>query len=182
MIEMVIESVRVNPQNYQRVVILKEKTGERCLPIWIGPTEADAIAIKLQGATVPRPLTHDLMYSIICALTSSVDFIILNDIKGDTFYAKIMLKVSGKNIEIDSRPSDAMALAVRADVPIFVEEAVLNKGGIILDKATGEPTVPGKEGQGSGQQRVSEDELKKLSAFSDFINKIDLDDLGKNKS
>ena len=182
MIEMVIESVRVNPQNYQRVVILKEKTGERCLPIWIGPTEADAIAIKLQGASVPRPLTHDLMYSIICALTTTVDSILLNDIKGDIFYAKIMLNVSGKVATIDARPSDAMALAVRAGVPIFAEEAVLNKGGIILDKASREITIPGKEGEGSGQQKVSEDELKKLSAFRDFVDKIDLDDLGKNKS
>jgi uncharacterized protein len=182
MIEMVIDSIRMNPQNNQHVVILKEKTGERCLPIWIGPVEANAIAIKIGGARVPRPLTHDLMYSIICALNTKVDFVLLNDIKGDTFYARIIFNVSGKNMEIDARPSDAMALAVRAGVPILAEESVLNKGGIVLDKATGEPNVPGTKGEGPGQRKVSQDELKKLSAFSDFIDKLDLDDLGKNKS
>ena len=125
--------------NYQRAVILKEKAGERHLPIWIGPAEADAIAIKLQEVSVPRPLTHDLLYSIIAALGASVNFVLLSDIKHDTFYAKIVFKTDGGQMEVDSRPSDALALALRAGVPIYAEEAVLDKGGIILDKETGKP-------------------------------------------
>jgi uncharacterized protein len=177
MIEMVVESIRVSIQNYQRVIILKEKTGERCLPIWIGPTEADAIAMKIQGVTLQRPLTHDLMYSIISALTASVDFILLNDIEGDTFYAKIMLNANGKTIEIDSRPSDSIALAVRAGVQIYAEEAVLNNAGMILDKETGKPIPPE-----AGGKKIGEEELKRLSAFRDFIDKTDLDNLDKHKS
>jgi bifunctional DNase/RNase len=182
MIEMIVESIRVSIQNYQRVMILKEKTAERCLPIWIGPAEADAIAIKIQGVTPQRPLTHDLMYSIISALMASVDFILLNEIEGDTFYAKIMLNANGKTLEIDSRPSDAVALAVRAGVKICVEEAVLDNGGMILDKDTGQPVIPKYEGEGVGGEKIGEEEMKRLSAFRDFIDKTDLDDLDKHKS
>ena len=95
MIEMVIDSIRVSLVNYQRVVILKEKAAERYLPIWIGPTEADAIAVKIQGATVPRPLSHDLLHSVIGALGATLNSIVINDLKSDTFYAKIILNVDG---------------------------------------------------------------------------------------
>jgi bifunctional DNase/RNase len=182
MSEMVVESIRVSIQNYQRIMILKEKTAERCLPIWIGPAEADAIAIKIQGVTVKRPLTHDLMYSIISALTASIDFILLNDSEGDIFYAKIMLNASGKTIEIDSRPSDAIGLAVRAGVQIYAEEAVLENAGMILDKETGKPIPPEKKMGGAGGKKIGEEELKRLSPFRDFIDKTDLNDLGKNES
>ena len=111
MVEMTIESIRVSMLNYQRVVILKEKAAERYLPIWIGPAEADAIAVKLQEVTVPRPLTHDLLSSVINSLGASVNSIIVCDLRNDTFFAKIILSVNGKNIEVDSRPSDAIALA-----------------------------------------------------------------------
>ena len=113
MIEMVIDSIRVSLMNYHRVVILKEKAVERYLPIWIGPTEADAIAVKLQGAAVPRPLSHDLLHSVIGALGATLSSIVINDLRSDTFYAKIILNVDGGQMEIDSRPSDALALAVR---------------------------------------------------------------------
>ena len=139
MIEMVVDSIRVSLTNYQRVVILKEKAAERYLPIWIGPAEADAIVVKLQGATVPRPLSHDLLHSVISALRATLNSIVINDLKSDTFYAKIILNVDGRQMEVDSRPSDALALAVRAEVPIYVEEAVLDKAGILLDKETGQP-------------------------------------------
>ena len=119
MIEMTIDSIRVSLMNYQRVVILKEKGSERYLPIWIGAAEADAIAVKLQDVSVPRPLTHDLLQSVIDVLGASVLSIIVSDLKNDTFYARIMLNVDGGELEVDSRPSDALALAVRADVPIY---------------------------------------------------------------
>ena len=184
MIEMTIDSIRVSLMNYQRVVILKEKEAERYLPIWIGPAEADAIAVKLQGATVPRPLTHDLLRSVIDSLGAAIEYILVNDLKSDTFYAKIILSVDGEQIEIDSRPSDALALAVRADVPVYADEAILDKAGIMMDSETGKPIVEeGAEGGGEGKKGVNDEEMKsKMSAFYDFINTLDLDDFDKRKS
>jgi bifunctional DNase/RNase len=181
MIEMVIDSIRVSPMNYQRVVVLKEKTAERYLPIWIGPTEADAIAVKLQGVTVQRPLIHDLLYSVIGVLGATLNSIVINDLRNDTFYAKIILDIDGEQMEIDSRPSDALALAVRAEVPIYVDEAVLEKAGILLDKETGKP-ISEEEKKGADSKKVSDEELRKMSAFTDFINTLDLNDLDKRKS
>ena len=182
MIEMNIDSIRVSLMNYQRVVILKEKEAERYLPIWIGPAEADAIAVKLQGVTVPRPLTHDLLCSVIDSLGATIESIVVNDLKSDTFYAKIFLTVDGQQIEIDSRPSDALALAVRADVPIYADEAVLDKAGILLDEETGKPVIEERGEAGGKDKKVSEEEMKKMSAFYDFINTLDLDDFDKRKS
>lgn len=167
MIEMTIDSIRMSLMNYQRVVILKEKDGERYLPIWIGPAEADSIAIKLQDVQVPRPMTHDLLCSAIEALGARINSIIVNDLRNDTFYARILLIVDGKDMEIDSRPSDAIALAVRVEVPIYADEAVLEKAGILLP-------ADGKQGD------LSDDELNKLSPFRDFIDTLNLDDLGKS--
>jgi len=182
MIEMSIDSIRVSLMNYQRVVILKEKVDKRYLPIWIGPAEADAIAVKLQGVNVPRPLTHDLLSSVIDSLGATIDSIIVCDLKSDTFYAKIILNVDGGQIEIDSRPSDALALAVRAEVPIYADEAVLDKAGILLDEETGKPIIEETEEAGGEDRKVSEDEMKKMSAFYDFINTLDMDDFDKRKS
>ena len=183
MIELTIDSIRVSLMNYQRVVILKEKESERYLPIWIGPAEADAIAVKLQGATVPRPLTHDLLRSVIDSLGATVEYIIVNDLKSDTFYAKVILNVDGKQIEVDARPSDALALAVRVEVPVYADESVLDKAGILLDGETGKPIIEEREEAGGKQKGVSEEEMKtKLPAFYDFINTLDLDDFDKRKS
>jgi len=184
MIEMVIDSIRVSLMNYQRVVILKEKLADRYLPIWIGPAEADAIAIKLQKVNVPRPLTHDLLSSVISTLGANVNSIIVNDLRNDTFFAKILLDVDGGQMEVDSRPSDALALAVRGDppIPIFVEETVLDKAGILLDKETGKPIFEEGEMLDKEGKKVSEDELKRLGAFRDFIDTLDLEDFDKWRS
>ena len=183
MIEMTVDSIRVSLMNYQRVVILKEKVADRYLPIWIGPSEADAIAVKLQGVKVPRPLTHDLLNSIIDTLGATIDSIIVNDLKNDTFYAKILLNVDGGQVEVDSRPSDALALAVRAGVPIFADELVLDKAGILLDTETGKPVFEEKEEAEGAESKVSDEEMKrKMSAFYDFINTLDLDDFDNRKS
>jgi len=181
MIEMTIDSIRVSLMNYQRVVILKEKDAERYLPIWIGPAEADAIAVKLQGVNVPRPLTHDLLHTVIDTLGATISSIIVSDLKNDTFYAKVILNVDGGQMEVDARPSDALALAVRAEVPIYTEEAVLDKAGILLDKETGKP-IPEEREAGGKDKQVSEEEMKRMSAFYDFINTLDLDDFDKRKS
>lgn len=180
MIEMTIDSIRMSLMNYQRVVILKEKEAERYLPIWIGPAEADSIAVKLQDVSVPRPLTHDLLRTVIDALGAVVVSIIVCDLRNDTFYAKIILSVDGENLEIDSRPSDAIALAVRAEVSIYAEESVLDKAGILLDKESGKP-LPAA-GEGGAKDKVSDDELRRMSAFADFIDTLNLEDLGKDKS
>jgi len=183
MIEMTIDSIRVSLMNYQRVVILKEKVSDRYLPIWIGPAEADAIAVKLQGVAVPRPLTHDLLNSVIDTLGASVDSIIVNDLKNDTFFAKVILDVDGKQVDVDSRPSDALALAVRTGVPIFADESVMDKAGILLDGETGKPVFEEGDESGGREGGMSEEDMKKkMSAFYDFINTLDLDDFDKRKS
>ncbi len=183
MVEMTIDSIRVSLTNYQRVVILKEKAADRYVPIWIGPAEAEAIAVKLPDVTVPRPLTPDLLGKIIGELGGSVQSIIVSDLQNDTFFAKIMLVRDGRTSTIDSRPSDALALAVRVNVPIYAEEAVLSKAAIFLDKETGKP-IPAADAQaGTAEERkagpVNEEELKRMSAFREFIDTLDLSDLGK---
>ncbi len=181
LVEMTIDSIRVSLMNYQRVVILKEKYAERYLPIWIGPAEADAIAVKLQGITVPRPLTHDLLQSVIKELGARIDHIVVNTLQNDTFYAKLVVAVDQAQIEIDSRPSDALAMAVRTDVAIFADESVIDKAGILLDKETGKPLV--QDTAGGAEEGLSDDDMKrKMSAFYDFINTLDMDDFDKRKS
>ena len=181
MIEMTIDSIRVSVMNYQRVVILKEKSFERYLPIWIGPAEADAIAVKLQDVSVPRPLTHDLLRSVIDTLGATVDHIVVCDLKNDTFFAKIHLRVNNKMMEIDSRPSDALALAVRVAAPIYVDESVMEKAGILLDKETGKAIPQALKAVENSTKPVNEEELKRLSAFKDFVQSLNLEDLEKGK-
>jgi bifunctional DNase/RNase len=174
-IEMVIDSVRASPVNYQRVVILKEPATGRVLPIWIGPAEADAIAVKLHDVALPRPLTHDLLTLVIEALGATLNSVVVCDLRDDTFYAKLQLGVDGREIEVDCRPSDGMALAVRLHVPIYVDEAVLGKAALVVDGDTGKLVSAGEV---SGAE-LSEEELNRLSAFSDFINSLDLQDFDK---
>ena len=176
--EMVIDSIRVSLMNYQRVVILKQKTIDRYLPIWVGPAEADSIAVNLQKVSVPRPLTHDLLTEIIQTLGGNIDHIVVSDLREDTFFAKIVLDVKGKQMDIDARPSDALALAVRTSVPIYVDDSVLDKAGVDLNKevegATGDelPNVAEKT-------PVNEDDIKKMSAFKDFIEGLNMEGLDK---
>jgi len=175
LIELTIESIRVSLMNYQRVVILKEKESDRYLPIWIGPAEADAIAVQLQEVAVARPLTHDLLRSVIETLGAGVHHIVVNELANDTFYARIVLDVNGGVLEIDSRPSDAIALAVRTKAPIYADEAVMERAGVLLDK-DGE-TVD-RERQ---PKKVDPEELERMSAFKDFIESLDLDDFDRRK-
>ena len=181
MVELTIESIRVSLMNYQRVVILKEKDSDRYLPIWIGPAEADAIAVRLQEVAVARPLTHDLLRSIIDSLGASVDYVIVNDLSNDTFFARIMLQIDGRVMEIDSRPSDAIALAVRVQVPIYADESVLEKAGVKLDQEG--QTLEAITGETrEATTEVSPEELEKLSPFRDVIEGLDLEDFGKKEA
>ena len=128
MVEVTIDSIRVSLMSQHRVVILKDVDSDRYLPIWIGPCEADAITVTLQEMEVSRPLTHDLLKNVIGEMGGEVEQIVISDLRSDVFYARIIMAVGGKRLEIDSRPSDALALAVRLHVPVYIEEAVMDKG------------------------------------------------------
>ena len=178
LVEMVVESVRVNLQTYQRVVVLKEKGADRYLPIWIGNNEADAIVIQLQNVPVPRPQTHDLLKAVISQLGARVSHIVVNDLSDDVFFARINIDVDGKHVEIDSRPSDAIALAVRMQAPIYAEDTVLDKAGVQLD-AEGEEVESRPPGEGGEAAACGAEPERLPAAFRDFINTLDLDDLGR---
>lgn len=177
--ELIIDSIRVGLRHYRRVVVLREKEAERYLTIWVGADVADAIAFRLQDVSVPRPQSHDLMLNLVQELGGAVQAVIVNDLKDDTFFATIQIQKDGQLLEIDSRPSDAIAIAVRAGVPIYAAEEVLDRAGILLDE-DGEEVA---EGEGASEQPppVSSEELEKLSAFRDFVSGLDLDDLGRSK-
>ena len=130
MIEVKVVNVAIDANSKMPVIVLKEKTGEKTLPIWIGLFEAQAIALALENVKPPRPLTHDLAKSLIEKLKGKVDKVVISDLKNNTFYAQILIRKNGESIKVDSRPSDAIALALRLDVPIFINEIVLDKVAI----------------------------------------------------
>ena len=174
--ELQVEAIRVSLMNYQRLVVLKEKETDRYLPIWIGAAEADAIAVRLQEHPVARPMTHDLLTTMLQDLGARVGRVVVTDLNNDTFFARIYLDVDGREVEIDARPSDAIALAVRSEAPIFAEDAVIEQAGMVLE-AEGEP-----EGAEEGRRApppVKAEELERMSAFRDFIESLDLDDFDK---
>ncbi len=171
--EVVIDSIRVSMTNYQRVIILKEKDANRYLPIWIGPSEADSIAVRLQDMSVPRPLTHDLLCNLVTSLGGVIESISVTDLQKDTFIASITLRVGEETIDVDCRPSDALAIAVRSQVAIFVEESVLAKASVILD-TDGNPVTD--ENAETESPNIGAEELRSLSAFADFIEELNLDD------
>jgi bifunctional DNase/RNase len=174
MIEVKIDSIRVSLMSQHRVVVLKDVDTDRYLPIWIGPFEADAITIQLQGVQVARPLTHDLLKSIIDEMGATISHVMVSELKNDTFYARIVMDVNGQSMEIDARPSDAIALAVRANAPLFVAEEVMTSASIVPEASLEET------GMDLGSEPLSEEEEEKLAVFRDFIDELDLDDLGKN--
>ncbi len=145
MVEVTVHSVRVSPLTQNRVVVLMEMDGRRYLPIWIGADVADAIALQLRGEKPPRPLTHDLLRSVIEVLGAKVSRILVNEIHENTFFARIIFDVAGRYAEVDSRPSDAIALAVRVNCPIFVEDLVLQEAALVLDEPSPaeRPVEPG---------------------------------------
>jgi uncharacterized protein len=172
MIETIVESIRVSLVTQARVVILKEVEGERHLPIWIGPFEAEAIAMELQSIPSSRPLPYDLLRSVIGELGAEVQRILITEISNDVFYARIVLNTNGASVEIDSRPSDAIALAVRVKVPIFVDDSVMDRAGVRLDEDEDDDSdEPVRDGAPISEER--------LGVFRDFINTLDLDDFEK---
>ena len=126
LIEMTIKGLMVDPITNTPIVILKDKDGERVLPIWVGVFEANAIALQIENVATPRPMTHDLLRNIITDLDGRVDRIVVSDLKDNTFFALIHLTVKGEGVAVDARPSDAIALALRTRAPILVEESVID--------------------------------------------------------
>lgn len=168
MIEVTIDSIRVSLMSQHRVVILKDVDGDRYLPIWIGPCEADAITVTLQEVEVPRPLTHDLLRNVISEMGGDVEHIVIAELKNEVFYARIVLEANGRHLEIDARPSDALALAVRLRVPVYIEDSVMEKAAVHPESEVDEDGTPAAAGAGDD----------KLDAFKDFLDSLDLDDLG----
>ncbi len=173
MLELEIESIRVRQETQQRAVVLKVKDSDLYLPIFIGQFEVEAIRFKLMGVEVQRPMTHDLLGSIIGDLGGTIHSIVVSELKNDTFFAKIVIDSNGTLIEIDARPSDALALAVRSEAPIYAEDEVVEKAGVSLEFEEQDSTDEKTEGN-----EVNEEELERLSAFTDFIDSLDLEDIG----
>ena len=182
MIRVEIDSIRVSLMSQDRVVVLKDSEMDRYLPIYIGAFEAEAIRVELQGVPVTRPLTHDLLKTVITDLGGTVEQVLINDLRNDIFYAKISITVGGETLEIDSRPSDAIALAVRLSVPIFVADAVIERAAIEPEdeiEAEEMPTdIEPHRASEKPEKPVPSDE--DLSVFEDFLDTLDLDDLEDN--
>ena len=175
--ELEIESIRVRQETQQRAVVLRVKESDLFLPIFVGHFDVEAIRLKLMDVEVQRPMTHDLLDDVIGNLGGSVKSIVVSELKDDTFYAKILVDYNNTIIEIDSRPSDAIALAVRTNAPIYAEDDVVDKAGVNLDAELEEAKATPNNRQ---QTPVDEDELQSLSAFTDFIDTLYLEDLGKD--
>lgn len=179
MIRVSVDSIRVSLLTQHRVVVLREADSRRYLPIWIGPFEADAIAMAIQGHEPQRPLTHDLLKSMIVDMGGTVSHILVNDIHDNTFFARIVIEHYGRNIEVDARPSDAIALAVRTDVPIYVETHVLDQAGVFFDEDEQlAPESMSEEPEPSGSEPpapAAGGEEASPSLFRDFINTLDMD-------
>jgi bifunctional DNase/RNase len=195
MIETTVDSIRVSLVTQNRVVILKEIDGTRHLPIWIGAYEAEAIATELQGVTPARPLPYDLMREMITRLDARIDRILISDLNNQVFFARIVLEHQGQTLEIDSRPSDAIALAVRTGSRILVEDAIMEQAGVPMDtddddiddmgsdfpaEADAAPAEQAMIAPEPAERNRGEDD--RLGVFRDFINSLDLDDFDKKRS
>jgi bifunctional DNase/RNase len=180
MVEVVIDSVRVSLTNQSRIVVLREVNNERYLPIWIGPYEAEAITIALQEIEVARPQTHDLMKNILSTLNARLVRIEVVSLKEEVFYGNLIVEVDGRTVLIDSRPSDALALAARAHVPILVAKEVMDSAGVIPeeDLQNQRPAAPAASAHAaSGDEPEIESSSERLSVFEDFLQNLDMDNL-----
>lgn len=195
MIEVEVDSIRVSLTNQQRLVVLKDINDDRYLPIWIGQYEAEALTLELQNTETARPLTHDLLKLTIEQMGGKLVHILVNDVRKEIYYARLVIDIDGRMIEVDARPSDAINLAIRAKAPIFVAEAVMERSAqrpaedIDLDNPEdddfGDFDLP--LGEAEDDVDMDDDEAaepaedvdeSKFSAFADFVNSsLDLDEL-----
>lgn len=171
LVEVVIDSIRISLTNQQRIVLLRELNKDRYLPVWIGPYEAEAITIALQEIEIARPQTHDLLMRTIEQLKGKLVHVEVVALKGDVFYGSLVLKADDDLLFIDSRPSDSLALAVRAHVPILVSTSVLDLAGITPDQ---DLQLLSEEEPGDSDE-VGGDSQKRLSVFENFLQKVDQD-------
>jgi bifunctional DNase/RNase len=169
LVEMVVESVRVHMPSSQHVVILKEVDRERYLPIWIGPWEANAIAMRLQGISAERPLTHDLFATTLEELGVTVRRVVISSLAAETFHAQLFLDDDGREVTVDSRPSDALALAVRSGVRVFAAESVLDQAGVRPEDPDADPALVLETTDG-----VASPADPRLDVFRDFVNSLDM--------
>jgi len=179
MIEVQIDSVRVHLMTPQRLVVLKQIESERYLPIWVGPYEAEAITVALQEVEMSRPLTHDLLKNVFGAFNARITRIEIVQLQNDIFYGNIVADVDGREVQIDSRPSDAIALSVRAHVPILVNQSVMDEAGILPEDDISES---GESPEKDAPAPLSQEGAERLTIFEDFLGKLDIDKLDdKNK-
>ena len=157
MIPVTVDTIRISLKSAERVVLLRENEQERQLPIFIHATEADAIAAELKGEHPPRPLTHDLLKNTIDALGSQLKYVLINDLRDNIFYAVLHIEQNGRSVDVDARPSDSIALAVRVRCPIYVADHVMQVAGV----------YPATEVESTQEQQD-------LSVFRDFVETLDL--------
>jgi bifunctional DNase/RNase len=160
MIEVKVDTIRARLTGHERLILLREIGEERQLPIYIGVPEAEAISLELRGYKHARPLTHDLLTNCIAALGGELQYVYINELRDDVFHARLHILHNGRELDIDARSSDSIAIAVRAQVPIYVADAVMDKAG----------AWPSEE--------VEEVDATKLEVFRDFVDTLDLDNLG----
>lgn len=167
MIEVEVDSIRISLVSQHRIVMLREIDSDRQLPIWIGPYEADAITLELQDMEVARPVTHDLLKNVITELGGKVSHVLIRALTDGVFYASLFVDVNGEMKEIDSRSSDAIALAVRVKAPVFVNESVMDEAGVLPEPNILEENDDTEDDEGGPEV---------LDAFSDFVDTLDFDD------
>lgn len=178
MVEVVIDSIRVHLMAPQRVVVLKQVNEERYLTIWVGPYEAEAITVALQEVEMVRPLTHDLLKNVFKAFNARIIRVEIVKLEGDIYYGNIVAEADGREIQIDSRSSDAIALAARAHAPILVHTSVMETAGVYPEQDMPETNAPARK---EAPPPLSDDASDRLSVFKDFIDKLEIDDPDKDK-
>lgn len=176
MIEVVVAGLGVIPPGTDPLLLLKEREGERVVPIGIGPLEAQAIAFPLEGMQPPRPMTHDVFTHVIDRLGARPRRVEITELTQGTFFARLVLEQTGEPIDVDIRPSDAVALAVRTGIPIFIADAVVDETGILVEQPDERPELEPK----AEDEPIELDESK-LTPFREFIETLDIDDLDEGK-
>jgi uncharacterized protein len=180
LIEVTVDSLRVSLTNQQRIIVLKEVNADRYLPIWIGPYESEAITIALQEVEISRPQTHDLVKNAIELLEGRIMYAEIKDLKDDIFFGSLRIVLQDKEIELDSRPSDAIAIAIRAHVPIFVSQKVMAEASIVPEEVDLEEEGP------EGSEEISEEgdripsNKDRLSIFADYLSSKESDQSDDN--
>jgi len=176
MIEVNVKHIVFDPTSDRHIIILKGQATDRCLAMLLDTQEASAIAIQIQGRPLPRPMTHDLIEAVIRQLGASVNSMIIDSLRGDVFHGKLILDTGQGQVVVDSRPSDAMAIALRTSAPIYVEQTVMREAGLRIDPETGEVYPPEMDGDCG----PTEEQESRLDIFRKYLDSLDLDNMEDN--